>query len=426
MADTHDHGAAHEVGAKAAVGRGHDLTNKLFGIESAWNLFERAVGLLEKFLSQFVGGITVQIIGGPQADIRRIWYLTLATAFGRLRNGVTSSYADIAYAAEWDITGKACQVQIVYTLSKIASASLFQGGLRLWDITGFTPDDNVLNLFGMVRKGKVAVASAALLPGDSPWTYVKRGPEQLTIGGPLPAWMNRESGVDLKLVKAQAGPNHTVIGSPIASFPEWVGAACEPLRILGVRPARVVTGGARMVGGGGTQAGTPVGDVLREWPRGPAGRFASFPYAVLGARDAGGALRTFRDPWAALSISGKLTLPDDGRVITTAEKTDPKVQPPQPHVDGRARSSLVHLVSQALMNPCYLPPTLPCTYVNSPSGSGKYVYLPGAANDALEDALALSRTVAGQRSDAVREDPMGRGADGLPVDPLIMPNFKGP
>lgn len=420
MADKHDHGHDHDVGTKAAVGKGHDLTNKLFGIESAWNLFDRTMDLLGKFMSQFVGGVTVQIIGGPQADIRRIWYLTLATVFGRLRNGVTSSFADVAYSAEWDITSKACQVQVVYTLGKVASK--FIHGVSLWDVTSLTPDDTVLARFGMLGRGKLAVASAALTPGDTPWGYIKRGPEQLTIGGPLPAWMNRESGVDVEVIKQLAGPNHIGVISPVAVFPEWVGVPCEP---AAVSPARVVTGGAFMLGGAGQKAGPLFGDVLREWPLGPAGRHSSFPYAVLGSRDAGGALKTFRDPWAALSASAKLTLPDDGRVITTAEKTDPKVQPPQPHVDGRARTSLVHLVSQALLNPCYLPPTLPCTYVNSPSGSGKYVYQPGAANDKLETALALSKIVNGQRSNTVREDPMGRGADGLPVDPLTMPNFKG-
>lgn len=419
MADTHAHD--HSPGEKAAVGKGHDLTNKLFGIESAWNLFERSLGVVGMFLSQFVGGITVQVIGGPQADIRRIWYLTLSAAFGRLRNGVTSSHADIAFSGEWDITNKACQIQITYTLGK--TTSKFSDGIQAWDVGTMTVDDKILAKFGMIPRGKLDVSSAALTPGDTPWGYIKRGPEQLTIGGPLPAWM-QATGEPVIVDFGKFGVPR-FMAARTQAFPEWVGAACEPPSILGTRPARVVTGGAFVLGGGGDRVGPPVGDVLREWPRGPLGLFSAFPYAVLGARTAAGALRTFRNPWVDLSPRGKLTLPDDGRVITTAEKTDPKVQPPQPLVDGRARSSLVHLVSQALMNPCYLPPTLPCTYVNSPSGSGKYVYVPGAANDALEDPVQLSRVIAGQRSTGVREDPMGRGADGLPVDSLVMPNFKG-
>ena len=415
MADKgHDHD--HGPGERAAVGKGHDITNKLFGIESAWNLFERVRDAIGAFLSQFLGGVTVQVTGGPQADIRRIWYLTLAAAFGRLRNGVTSSYANISYAAEWDITGKACRVEIVYNLSKYLDK--WGENVVAFDIRAPDIKDNPLARFGMLAAGRARLATGLLAPGSTPWTYIKRGPEQLTIGGPLPDWMQKESGAKGFLVRRAEGGGRLVFLEDNDPIPEWVGIKCEPATVAA---PRVVTGSGHKWGGV---------DVLREWPIGSTGLFGRFPYWLAGTRGATGLPVRFRDVWSRVGLSGALRLPDDGRVITTGEKNDPTVQPPQPHIDGRARTSLLHLVSQALLDPCYLPPTLPCTAVPSPPGFGKQVYAPGEDNNKFESILELSKRVGAVRSNGTTtDDPVGPAAsanpDGLPVLPITTANFKG-
>jgi hypothetical protein len=60
-------------------------------------------------------------VGGPNADLRRVWYLCVAAAFGRYRNRVGATGA-VEYQIEcaWDVTGKSTMVTLGYTLSGIS------------------------------------------------------------------------------------------------------------------------------------------------------------------------------------------------------------------------------------------------------------------------------------------------------------------
>jgi hypothetical protein len=86
-------------------------------------------------------------------------------------------------------------------------------------------------------------------------------------------------------------------------------------------------------------------------------------------------------------------LPDDGRVITTGEKNDPRVQPPKPPYDGVSRGGALSLIAQHLQNPCECVDAPHCVGNNQEALSkGFYIYPPGAnlSLEALQNAITKS------------------------------------
>jgi hypothetical protein len=116
-------------------------------------------------------------------------------------------------------------------------------------------------------------------------------------------------------------------------------------------------------------------------------------------------------------------LPDDGRLITTAYKKDPHVQPPRPPFDA----TLVAVVSQALGTPCYLPcPPPPTLQVDVPLGYR--FYMPGQPGvlRLVDGVVTLIPNNADQlraEAESRRISPENLSNDGYPVpDPANYPS----
>ena len=122
------------------VAEGHDRTNKLFGLQIGWDLFDRAMSKVNANAPTFTHSITVSCQGGPLADLRRVYYLALAAAFGRWSNGVAGELkgSTTSMVAHIDVTGKAVAVNISYTT--LAADMALAAGKRanFWRIT-FSP-----------------------------------------------------------------------------------------------------------------------------------------------------------------------------------------------------------------------------------------------------------------------------------------------
>jgi hypothetical protein len=363
-----------------------------FNLDAAFNLAGRVFTAAGSFFSEFQGAITVRVVGGPHADIRRIWYLALAAAFGRYRNRTDDSLASIAYQGTWDVTGKAVQIEIAYTLSRFNQAAFSKTRP-----SAFEAQDGTIYDYGDHFPNSAPEVKAFLVdPSASAYTYIQRGPEQLTVGAHLPHWLQNRD---------RTGP--VVQGNDKNA---WQGPECAKGRP--VNPEKVFVHSTALVGMRG---------VNREWPRGNnryAGFFTGYPYRVMTPVSDRGATGLTRDRVAKIDQEGDINLPDDGRVITTADKTDPLVQPPQPPSDGSSRSSLVALVAQALTQPCMLPPSPPCTRVHRGGTSGRFVWHPGHVHpeDVIEASTRIQAAHSGSDNEVEvpGEDP-GR-SDGVGVD----------
>lgn len=296
-------------------------------IDRAWQV-QAAFGLMGSMLEKlagwtvpaFAGEITVSVQGGPHADIRRVWYLALATAFGRLRNtfglgNKDGNFVTHEMAGLWDITTKTCQVQIVYATSIVDNAFFGSDEEGLDGTTAVVIDG--VRLVGGVN------------PTKRPGNYIKRGPEQLTVGGTWPDWLRRSNPANL-------------------GVEVWAGAACVP---AGLAP-RVTTVSALP---------RNFRDIFREYPvLNGVGWFGAYPVTIIKPPTAGTLGTSTLIP---LGTDGEFALPDASRVITTAEKNNPRVQPPGPILDGRGRSNLLSLVAQSLQTPCFAPTGVPCSVV---------------------------------------------------------------
>lgn len=338
----------------------------LWAAESGANLLDRLVATARGNFPSFAHSISVACRGGPEADLRRIWYLTCAAAFGRYRNrarGVQSAMLE----ATWDVTGKACSITIGYENNGLAT--LIDSGLGI----------------------------------------VQRGPDQVTVGGSWPAWAWTKG----QVVAAAAGGG--VLGGLLRILrPDAFGGGV----VVGGALAGAGAGLAPMLGAFGLAPGTLPGfwsPVL--YNCGTSG--VSYPVAIFLGSDKG-IINPVRElprndgtflPWrrvlprtlaavsfgSALALSGRVPLlPDDGRIITTGEKRDPRVQNPKPQIDGLSRNTLVSLVSQALQQPCLLPTPVPCSSVipQAAGSPGLFVYPPGGGTALVaDDNTALSRIV---------------------------------
>jgi hypothetical protein len=289
---------------------------RLWGMESRWNLMERAIGTLQGVVVPvMVHGISVSVVGGPHADLRRCWYLALAAAFGRYRRSPSKAAFSLQMKAQWDITGKAVGVTLVYGTNVDAGAVV--GGASF--VTSSPIAKGVGSLFGAGAAGAQAALSASGFA-----ELIQRGPDQFTEGRTWPdqfltplQLVAKAGGGNAQYPTGTAGETYAVVSLP-ASHPRYR-AFTGPNETEDV--FREVAGGAD-----DPSVAAPV------LPYGRVSENASSP------ANASTSLTTERPP----------LLPDVGRVITTGAKLDPRVQPPRPPVDGLSRGSLVQLVTAAL------------------------------------------------------------------------------
>lgn len=255
-----------------------DKLNRLWTLQERLRLAQQ----VESNLPYFAHSISVSVVGGPKADLQRIWALCLSTAFGRYRQAGLQGFQSADLDAVWDVTGKACQVQMSYVNSGFIGVAL-----------------------NVAAKGTSALGiGARTSTGD----FLVNGPTQETVGGKAAAWIN----ADLILGAVSAG------------------------------------------GAAGYVAGAFIG-----------GRFLGDARLGGAVGAAGGAIQAYAAAKATALASGydaERQLPDSGRIITTANKVNPNLQPPKPPGDNFSRTfPYVALVANALSNPGYLPaaPPLP-------------------------------------------------------------------
>jgi hypothetical protein len=383
-----------------AIKRGDDALNRLWKFESRWNLADRMSGIIGEAFPGFEGAITVRVVGGPDADIRRVWYLTLATAFGRYRNGLVGRRNHLMMTGTWDVTGKACQVELFYHTRAFDQFS----GETTPGADLFSPiamdGAGALVLGGVVGDPRVA-STAAVDPTDSATGFIQRGPEQLTVGGGLPNSFRFGFGLFTPGFETSNDPP-----------PNWSSPA----------PVCVPLGGGARTNPFSAIAVVRMPDIFREFPlfnRRGDGKFLAvgYPSAVLAP---------FRDviPREAVvtpNRAGNIALPDENRVITTGEKNDPSVQPPSPPIDGRSRGSLMSMVAQALQRPCFQPEGVACT-TGGRHNSGAFVSLPWSSPLGIQ-GMIVSPAILG-RNTTTGVQPQDGGADGRPVPATSIPNME--
>lgn len=312
----------------SAAERLSERVNRLWARNGALDLFDRLYGKLSNNLPQFAHAIVVTVQAGPQGDIRRAYYLALAAAFGRYRNGVKGSVGSSSLSATWDITGKAVQVEIGYTANAV------------WE----------------------AGRAAAGIQEDSALRVLAEGPTQVTVGGEWPGFLlqtrnrlgvgNSNSGVlgglpniiqELARRSPQSQTPYSVVNPGVVGQLSSTIPGCFPPG--DTEPVVFATDGTKI-------------DVFKELIEG-TGSNRLIPWGAVRPLANGDAQFGSR----ISPITAMPALPDANRVITTGEKNDPRVQNPRPALDGSTRSGLLALVSAELARPCFLPSAPPCTSV---------------------------------------------------------------
>lgn len=376
--NSHSALALQSCGAVTSGGNSTSLGESLWTAQTALDMAEKLWDMADRQFPTFDHTISVAVKGGPEADLRRIWYLCVSAAFGRYRRrsvGVQKAIFD----ATWDVTGKAVSCTIGYQDSGLLSA-----------------------------------ASRALSPNNSPDSglmLLQQGPDQVTVGGNWPGflWTVGQSGgavlpkvfggifpVDPGLGGIALNIATTLLNGPLGFWSTLLNAANQE----GEFDHSSGTYGWQLVRGCSgpypmtelLQTGWRTVDVLKELPRGIVGGSLGLPWRRVYPAVAGGSSRYGSK--INLGKGAVPLLPDDGRVITTGEKRDPTVQPPKPQLDGISRNSLVQLVAQALQSPCYLPKQVPCQpEVGRESGARLYSAGSGDSNT-LYNAGQITRHIA--------------------------------
>ena len=339
------------AGIIGSAGRFAGAASKGMGSAWAWSaafdLFERCITSTWAHVPTFTHAITVAVTGGPSADLRRMWYLACAIAFGRMRRSPALRGGSATMEATWDVSGKVAQIALVFTVAKMQYS---ETTARPSDV-GRAIGEWLVRRMGRVVGGVpigMADAGPALSPKDSPLTLIQQGPDQISVGGGWPGFLLR--GDQVNAVRPR--PPASMLAEIAAVNPRWV-----------VTPVGRVN-----------RSGTNLGHLFREWPTAVKGEATFIPFQLTELVDAphpalaGTPVDRVRVP----------TLPDDGRLITTGEKSNVAVQSPRPCVDGATRSSLVALVANALSDPCFLPP-LPAVGPAPLHSTGYSLYPPGSS-----------------------------------------------
>lgn len=378
-----------------------DLTNRLFGVQVGWDLFDKAASKARGNLPTFTHSITVTCVGGPLADLRRTYYLALATAFGRWSNGVAGELSGSykALHAHVDVTGKSVVVNLSYsTLAAVQAVK--------------------------------SVAGAE----DVPLQIIQRGPDQVTIGGQWPSFLQLttkgSSTIKTGIVGSVLGGLAFGLPGAIVGGIVGVAAANSGSSATATGSAVLVKRSPALIPGCPARGYSPV--VLIEDGKAPS-VYAELPYPLdnnEGWRIPFGQLTAGGPSGSMIRSTGALTsvpLPDAGRVITTGEKRHPLVQPPKPPLDGATRSSLVALVSQALSSPCYLPAPVPCNPRNPlfTSGLAAAPGVLGQLTGLVYEQFVQGASGATNQGEGAVPPTAPVGVDGYAPIPTNVPNVYG-
>lgn len=133
-----------------AVGNAKSLANEIFNFPS------------------MVQTVDVSVQGGPTGDMKRLHWLALSVAFGRLDLS-NAGNLPFTIAAQWSITDKHVVIHLEYSLSMIAMAAAFSGNPQSTGVLG-----QVIGTFST----DLASGLAKLVGG----------PSNDAIGGRLPVW----------------------------------------------------------------------------------------------------------------------------------------------------------------------------------------------------------------------------------------------
>lgn len=377
-----------------------------------WDLAVRVGGTIsDATVAKFEHAISVAVKGGPEADIKRAWFLALSIAFGRYANKPTGALNRCSFQGTWDVSGKVASVEIAYTLNDYMSLirSVKDGAADLGEWAGGTIGDKVAGLVDARVAAKRGVpGGVGAAPTANPYAFFYRGPEQLTVGGPWPDELIQvNNGIDATGEDVEwVGTPQCITSAPRFDTVSWVRFRYRRFGPDVFREAPVLSG--RVTGDGALMAN-------------------AYPYsAAIPFDQADGAVPKGRTAaFVAIDTRGRFVLPDTGRVILTAEKNDPRVQPPAPPLDGHTRSDYLALVASALTDPCFLPTTPPCNTART--GTGGYSVLTPflgtrnstAAFNAIYAGVARRRSVV-QVNDWANPNP---DRDGYPGIPVRAPNF---
>jgi hypothetical protein len=339
-----------------------------------WDLRSRLYGILKDNLPRFEHNIRVTVVGGPAADLRRIWYLGLSTAFGRYRKRVYSVANPASIQATWDVTGKSVGIEINYSTNALYNGARDNGigtavvtgigvtaGMFTFGV-GTATTAIVAGIAGAVAGGVIAgITASSYNPTTSPVNLLHEGPEQLTVGAGWPDFL-------------RGGRTQALDGTARVS-PSWRSSPCVSTRTTWAVAKAAVFGAV---------------DVYREVPLYDASNNLTFaPYRVIRPMPGG----TGNRPGARITAGGVPILPDDGRVVTTGTKTDARVQGPVPVIDARFRNNLLSMVTAALATPCYLPDGPECgpnTHVGH--GAGLAAWGAGFNPNYMNYARAINAT----------------------------------
>lgn len=352
------------------------MLDRLWKYDTGWALAERMTSLIGSTQPTFIHAITVSVIGGPGADLRRVWYLACAAAFGRWRNRV-KGIGEANMEAVWDVTGKGAKVSIAYAISGMAGqlsgisatqvldvgiASAIPGGVSLVAVTGGGPIKLVKDGVDALRGIRRDAGAGAPPIADGPRggiDLLQQGPTQVTIGDGWPLWLRRSP-------DARALPDEILRGTGSYTQFAAVNEECDKDTVVrAFKFARHIDVTGEEKSNDGNRQRYPYGQII---PAGVAisngglGPFASRDSVRFRGRD----------------YTTTPLLPDDGRVITTGEKRDARVQPPRPWVDGKTRSSVVAMITAALHQPCYAPSAVPCSTIPLGASAGFRNYPAGA------------------------------------------------
>lgn len=370
--------------------------------------------------------ITVSVKGGPEASLRRCWFLCISALFGRRRRGIEAFWAE-ALNAQWDITGKTVTATISYATSSLTD-----------------PWINVIDT-------------------QNPYAMLQRGPDQVTIGAGWESYylmFNQQAqGTGLPKIGLQwarmIGGKLGIAGPLVPDAGPLPGQFEDPLvpnkfnkdpRVLGQLPpfldpkvdADLMTIGWRVMKGDNDALQPMFAAVFQPWTvRTVTHCLAELPINNVDIRLLPQLLPYRSHSPAPLDGIRYVTrggllgviprLPDEGRVITTGEKLDPRVQPVKPPVDGLSRGHLLMMVSAALGDPGVLVEA-PKNLVNNtqPIGSeGLYVALPGSQYMSTEDRYRVQPKILYDLVRNVFQAIGERPTQGLTV-PLRVDNLRPP
>lgn len=352
--------SAAKVAAKGASAPAGNMMSRAgqFAADHYWTI-DSILGKINALVDSFTHVISVKVVGGPAADLRRCYYLACAAAFGRFSRATTrvqGSYFEMSCST--DVTDKSVTITLGYNtglMGDIARATLLNKARTPLDVMFDGPDQVTVGR-GWTAPFFTARGAGSRYAGVTPDTRISGGgvktiavttpydvPDGITLGGGTTS------------IRIDLARNVWQVDQPeVLRLPRVPVAVFRPFALEAAET-----------------------DVLRELPTEPA---TSDRRRIFYLRRVVPKTHTPYTVVATNATARVPVLPDDGRLITTGETRDFRVQPPRPPVDGIARGSLLAMTIQALTEPGFLPQLPRLTTVPLATG-GYYLNAPGTTVD---------------------------------------------